>query len=539
MEKYTIGIDYGTLSARAVLLELATGKVLATAEFSYPHGVMENTFLDGTPLGAGVALQHPQDYLDALQHTVSAVTAGVDTAQIAGVGLDFTACTMLPVREDGTPLCFLEEFKNEPQAYVKLWKHHGAQAEADEITALAQQTKQPWLAAYGGKVSSEWLFPKLYETLRKAPLVYQKTARFVEAGDWLVWQLTGQESHNSCMAGYKGLWNKKTGYPDNRFWAQLDPRLADVVGTKVANEVIASGTKAGALDAKGAALTGLPQGVAVAAPVIDAHAAMPTLGITGPGKLLLILGTSSCHILLHGQDVDIPGICGRVSDGVIPGYVAYEAGQAGVGDSFAWFMQNCVPEGYMQAAREAGQSIYAYLDQKAAALQVGQNRILALDWWNGNRTPYVDAALSGTIVGLTLQTRPEDIWRGLIESTAYGTKTIVELYEKYGIKTREIVAAGGIAQKNPLLMQIYADVLGKPISVSGSNQAGAKGSAIYAAVAGGHFADMTAAANALADGMCATYTPNLQNTQKYAPLYRAYLELSDYFAAKNNIMHQL
>ncbi len=539
MKKYTIGIDYGTLSARAVLLELATGKALATAEYPYPHGVIENTFLDGTPLAAGVALQHPQDYLDALRHTFANVTAEIDTAEVAGIGIDFTACTMLPVTEDGTPLCFIEEFKNEPQAYVKLWKHHGAQAEADEITALAEQTGEPWLAAYGNKVSSEWLFPKLYEILHNAPEVYNKTARFVEAGDWLVWQLTGQESHSSCMAGYKGLWNKKAGYPENRFWGQLDPRLSHVVGTKISNNIIASGTKAGELNAKGADITGLPQGVAVAAPVIDAHAAMPALGITKPGKLMLILGTSSCHILLHGQEVDIPGICGRVTDGVIPGYVAYEAGQAGVGDSFAWFMQNCVPESYTRAAIAAGQSIYAYLDQKAATLQVGRNRIMVLDWWNGNRTPYVDAALSGTIVGLTLQTRPEDIWRGLIESTAYGTKAIVELYEKYGIQIHEIVAAGGIAQKNPLLMQIYADVLGKPISVSGSNQAGAKGSAIFAAAAGGKFADITAAANTLADGTCATYAPNAESTQKYQALYAEYKRLSTYFAQENQIMHKL
>ncbi len=538
MKKYTVGVDFGTLSARAALLELSTGNTLATAEYVYPHGVIEET-LNGVALDAGSALQHPQDYLDALAHTVKAVTAGVDPAEVGGIGIDFTSCTILPVTQEGTPLCFLDAYKNDPHAYVKLWKHHAAQAQADEITALAQTTWADWLAAYGNKVSSEWLFPKIYEILQKAPHIYEKTARFMEAADWLVWQLTGQESHNSCMAGYKGLWSKKTGYPANGFWAGLDPRLSDLVGTKVAKEVIASGTKAGEINENGAALVGLPLGTAVAAPVIDAHAAMPTLGITQPGTLMLIIGTSACHILLHKQEIDVPGICGRVSDGVIPGYVAYEAGQAGVGDSFAWFMQHCVPASYAEAAKAAGQNIYTYLDQKAATLKVGENRVLALDWWSGSRTPYVDAALSGALIGLNLQTKPEDVWRALIESTAYGTKAIVELYEQYGISIEKIVAAGGIAKKNPLLMQIYADVLGKPIAVSVSDQAGAKGSAIYAAVAGGAFPNMTAAANRLADDMCATYTPNAENTRQYARLYAHYQELSNYFATQSDVMHRL
>lgn len=541
MKKYVIGVDYGTLSARALLVDTGSGRELATAEFAYPHAVLPQTFFEGIRLPSDTALQHPRDYLDALSVTVKSVLekAKVDPNDVAGIGFDFTSCTVLPVLEDGTPLCFLEQYKNEPHAYAKLWKHHSAQAEADEITDLAEKENAPWLQSYGGKVSSEWLFPKLLEVLHKAPEVYENTARFVEAGDWLTWLLTGVESHSSCMAGYKGLWNKKTGYPSNEFWGKLHPDFGNIIGTKISQKVLPTGTKAGEITLYGAELTGLAVGTTVAAPIIDAHAALPAAGVVDAGTLMLIIGTSSCHIVMSQEEKTVRGICGTVEDGVIPGLVAYEAGQTGVGDSFDWFVKRCVPESYEEEAREKGVSIFSLLDEKAARYQVGESGVLALDWLNGNRTPYADYDLTGLILGISLATPPEAIYRALLEATAFGTKAIVDLYEENGVAISALCAAGGIAKKNPFLMQMYADVLGKPISVAASTQAGAKGSAVFASVAGGCFKSVQEAAKVIADESDISYTPNLENTAKYAKLYEEYKTLSSYFAKENPVMKKL
>ncbi len=542
-KKYSIGVDFGTLSARAALIDLENGAEICVSEYVYPHAILNGGDISGNRSAESLAmqLQHPKDYLDALEYTVKNVIkdSEIQPENVVGIGFDFTACTMLPISADGTPLCFLEKYKNEPHAYAKLWKHHGAQAEADEITALAKENDEEWLNIYGGKVSSEWFFPKIYETLYKAPKVYNDTHRFIEAADWIVLVLTGCESHSSCMAGYKGLWNKEHGYPDNSFWAKLDERMSDIVGTKVSENVLPTGTKAGVLNAFCASLLGLCENTAVAVPIIDAHAALPAAGITESGKLMLILGTSSCHIILSEKEVNVPGICGSVMDGVIAGLCAHEAGQVCVGDSFDWFVKNCVPESYLLEAREKNISIFSLLNSKAEKLSVGQNGLVALDWFNGNRTPYSDSDLSGMLVGLTLHTKPEDIYRAILESTAFGTKTIVDIYEKNGVAVNEVYAAGGISRKNAFLMQMYADVLGKRIKVTSSRQAAAKGSAIFASVSGGYFENASEAAKILADDIEKIYEPNLSNTEKYNKLYGIYVSLSEHFAKSCNIMKAL
>ena len=543
MKKYTIGVDFGTLSARAALIDLENGSEASLCELVYPHAILNGVDISGINNSENVQmqLQHPQDYLDALSFTVKGVVekSRVSPCDIVGIGIDFTACTMLPIASDGTPLCFFEKYKKQPHAYAKLWKHHGAQKEADEITSLAKENSCEWLDIYGGKISSEWLFPKIYETLNKAPEVFDDTYRFIEAGDWIALMLTGQESHNSCMAGYKGLWNKKDGYPKNDFWGKLDARLSNLLGTKVCDKVIATGTRAGQISSHGALLTGLCEGTAVASPIIDAHAALPAAGISDEGKLMLIIGTSSCHIIMSNDGENVPDICGSVQDGIIAGLCAHEAGQVCVGDSFDWFVKNCVPEEYQKKARQKGVSIFSLLDEKAQKKDVGESGLVALDWFNGNRTPYSDADLSAMIVGLTLNTRPEDIYRAILESTAFGTKTIVDIYEKNGVAVDEIYAAGGISRKNDFLMQMYSDVLGKRINVTSSAQAAAKGSAIFASVAGGYFDDARSAVAALSDKVAKVYEPNLNNTEKYKKLYDAYLSLSQYFAKASDVMKKL
>ncbi len=538
VKKYSIGVDYGSLSARAVLIDLTNGKELAVSEFPYTHAVLPVDYFDGIKLENTAALQHPQDYLDALKYVVTGVLkeANVLPEEVSGIGFDFTACTVLPVTEDGTPLCFLDKYKNNPHAYVKIWKHHSAQAEADEITALAESEGAGWLNRYGGKVSSEWLFPKMLETLHKAPEVFNDAARFIEAGDWLVWLLTGNEVHSSCMAGYKGLWNKKSGYPENEFWGNLHKDFGNIIGTKVSEKVVPTGSCAGEVCENGKVLSGLACGTSVAVAIIDAHAALPSAGIVSEGKMMMIIGTSTCHILMSKEDKEVGGICGSVEDGVVPGYIAYEAGQSCVGDSFAWFMKNCIPEAYEKEAREKGKNIFALLDEKASALEIGESGIVALDWWNGNRSPLANYDLKGMILGLNLQTKPEEIYRGILESTAFGTKVIIDLYEKNGIEIDELYAAGGISQKNPFLMQMYADILGKKIKIAGSIQAGAKGSAIFAAVAGGYFDSIEKAVEVIADKCEIEYLPDNKNTVKYEKIYNKYVELSDYFSKNTHLM---
>lgn len=541
MAKYSIGIDFGTLSGRAVLVDIETGTQIAESVAEYAHGVMSDRFVNGEKLPPDFALQHPGDYLDTL-HSVTKdciQKSGVAPEEIIGVGVDFTACTLLAVDETGTPLCFREEFEEDPHAYVKLWKHHAAQREADEINALAKETDAPWLKQFGGTVSCEWLWPKVLEILRKDEALYNKTYRFVEAGDWIVWQLTGQETHSVCGAGFKGNWVEGTGYPAPDFLEKLDSRLAGIVGQKISGDIIKMSQTAGYITEEAAKRTGLKAGTPVSPAVIDAHAALPALGITHPGELLMIIGTSTCHILLGERQIPVPGISGYVKDGIVDGLYAYEAGQSCVGDSFDWFVKNCVPGAYTQEARARNISIHKLLREKAEHLGPGANGILALDWWNGNRTPYVDGGLTGCLFGMNLNTRPEEIYRALIESTAYGTKRIVDIYEENGIEIRMLYAAGGIAEKDPMLMQIYADVLGKEIFLSGTAQACAHGSAVYGAVNEKGCATLEEAADRMKKLGDISYKPIPENTAVYQKLYEEYKRLSEYFAKENRVLSRL
>ena len=532
MKQYAIGIDFGTLSGRCVLVDCSNGQEIAQAVWDYPHGVMDEHLPGGKKLPPLYALQHPGDYLQVLENTVPAVLeqAGIGPEQVAGVGIDFTACTVLPVNKEGTPLCMLPQYADMPHAYVKLWKHHAAQAEADALNELASRRDEPWLKAYGGRVSSEWALPKILQILREAPEVYQETARFMEAADWLVSKLIGREIHSLPFAGYKGLYHNGA-YPSNDFMTALDQGLDGIVGTKLSEKIVDFSRPAGTLCREGAKLTGLPVGTPVAAPQIDAHAAMPALQITEAGELMLIMGTSSCHIVNAGVAQDVKGICGYVPGGVIPGLVTYEAGQAAVGDIFDWFVKNCVPAHYKEEADSRGMNLHALLTEKAEKQAVGETGLIALDWFNGNRSVLDDSQLSGMILGLTLGTKPEDIYRALLEATAFGTKMILDAL-KFPVSA--IKAAGGIANKNPLLMQIYADVLNCRIGVCQSAQAGALGSAIYAAVAAGVYPDLQAAAKAMGTPVARYYEPNAKNHGAYQKLYQEYVTLHDYFGRGGN-----
>lgn len=544
--KYTVGVDFGSLSGRAVLVNAKTGDEIASAVYEYPHGVMSETLWDGTPLGADWALQHPQDYLDVLAHAIPAVLhkGGVAAKDVIGVGTDFTACTVLPVKADGTPLCFLPEFAHEPHAYVKMWKHHAAQDKANRLNETARSRGESWLANYGGKISSEWAIPKLWQVLDEAPAVYAAMDRWIEGADWIVWQLCGRETRNSCTAGYKEIWNKRMGFPSDAFFRALDPRLEHVVDEKLSRTITPLGERAGGITPEAARLTGLRPGTAVSIGNVDAHVCVPAVGIDGPFKMLAIMGTSTCHIMMGTEEKQVPGMCGVVEDGVLPGFFGYEAGQSCVGDHFAWFIDNCLPAAYTRQAAAEGTDIYHFLREKAQKLRPGASGLLALDWWNGNRSVLVDVDLSGMMLGMTLQTRPEEIYRALIEATAYGTRMIVENYREHGVPVEEFYASGGISQKDPLAMQIYSDVLDMPVHIAGSGQGPALGSAIFASraagAAAGGYDDIFEAARHMGRVKAAVYRPAAENAAVYNRLFAEYRALHDYFGCGgNNVMKRL
>lgn len=546
MTKYSIGLDYGTLSGRAILVDVANGEQIAQSVFTYSHGVMDDKLWDGQKLPEDWALQHPQDYLDTLFHTIPALMrdSGVSPEDVIGIGVDFTSCTMIPCKGDGTPLCFLSEYAHTPHAYVKLWKHHAAQPEATKINETAERMGEKWLHNYGGKVSSEWSVPKLMQVLDEDPDTFGAIEKWIEAADWMIWQLVGRETRNACCAGYKGMWNKRTGYPSRAFFKALDPRMENVAETLLAQDILPLGTRAGGLTGDMAKRLGLKAGTSVAVGIIDAHVCVPAVGIDGPGKMLAIMGTSTCHMVNGITEKQVPGMCGVVADGILPGYFGYEAGQSCVGDHFAWFTEYCCPGYIRAAASERDMNVQSYLTLLAAAQKPGESGLVALDWWNGNRSVLVDVDLSGMMVGMTLATKPEEIYRALLEATAYGTRMIVDNYVENGVDVSEFYASGGIAQKNQLMMQIYADVLHRPVKIAGTDQGPALGSAIFGAVAAGAacggYDDVFAAAGKMGKADNKTYEPIPEHVAVYQRLYQEYRILHDYFGrGENDVMKRL
>ena len=530
-----LGIDFGTESGRAVVVEVRTGRELASVVHSYPHGVLDRSLPGGPRLGPAWALQDPADYVAVLREAVPRALklARIPPEAVIGIGTNFTSCTVLPTDAAGVPLCHKTEFRREPNAWVKLWKHHAAQRQADQVNEVASERKEAFLPRLGSKVSSEWLVPKVLQTLQEAPRVYKAAARFIEAGDWIVWQMTGVELRNACAAGYKGFWHKRDGYPGREFFRALDRRMENFVPEKLAAPVVPVGTKAGGLTPDMARLMGLRPGTPVTVGIIDAHAAVPGSSVVGPGTLCLVMGTSLCHMLVGKEFRAVPGICGVVEDGIIPGYFGYEAGQAGGGDILAWFVKNGVPHEYAQEAKSSRMDMYALLQRKAAALRPGESGLVVLDWLNGNRSVLNDADLSGLVVGLTIGTRAEEIYRALMEGLAFGTRAIIENFERNGIKIDRIVACGGLPEKNELLVQIFADVTGRTVNVAGSAQTTALGSAMFAAVAAGPasggYASLTQAARNMARLKPKSFRPTSAHRKVYDALYTYYIQLYETF----------
>jgi L-ribulokinase len=536
-----VGVDYGTLSGRAVVVRAADGAELGSAVFEYPHAVVTDALPgSGAPLGNDWALQVPSDYIDVLRNAVPAALAdaGVDPARVVGVGTDFTACTMVPTLAEGTPLSELPEFADRPHAYVKLWRHHAAQPQADRINQLAAERDEPWLARYGGLISSEWEFAKALQVLEEDPEVYASMQRWVEAADWIVWQLTGNYVRNACSAGYKGILQDGR-YPNRDFLAALNPKFADFVETRLDQPIGQLGAPAGRLSEQAAAWTGLPAGIAVAVGNVDAHVTAAAGNALEPGQMVAIMGTSTCHVMNGSELRTVPGMCGVVDGGIVAGRWGYEAGQSGVGDIFAHFTQAHVPASYLRRAEAERLTIHEYLTRLASAQQVGQHGLIALDWHSGNRSVLVNHELSGVLVGETLATRPEDIYRALIEATAFGTRTIIETFAAAGVPVTELLVVGGLV-RNELLMRIYSDVTRLPLSRIPSGQGPALGSAIHAAVAAGYYPDVRAAAARMGRVERGVYQPDETASARYDELFDEYRQLHDYFGrGGNGVMRRL
>lgn len=539
-DTFALGIDFGTQSARGVLVNIRTGEELGDCLYTYPHGVIDR----GIPgmdvkLPPDFALQNPADYRAALETVLHDTwrSAGVDPAAVVAIGLDFTSCTILPVDENMEPLCQKPEWQSNPHSWVKLWKHHGAQAQAIHMAKVFARRQEPLLQQYGGNVLSEWLFPKLLEICEKAPEVYNAAYKFVHAADWVNYLMTGELVTGASISGFHCFWSEKAGWPKKELLEEIAPGFGSVLDGKIVTEVCPLVTQMGVLTKEMAERSGLTPGIPVACPLIDSHAGLPAAGVSADGDILVSLGTSLCHILINSRCVPMDGICG-VTDGCTwPGLYSYEAGQTAGGDIFEWFVKNLVDAKVEAAAEKAGLSVFAYLTEKAQALRPGESGLLALDWWNGNRSPLGSADLSGLILGMTLNTRPEEIYRALVEATAFGTRSIVEHFEEKGVPVGKIITCGGMSRKSPLVMQIFADVLGRPLEVADRAQTAACGAAMHAMVAlgkdRGGYASLEEVTTALARPVRGVYEPNPENHKVYTELFAMYTRLVDFFGREN------
>lgn len=540
-ETYVIGVDFGTLSGRAVVVRVSDGEELGSAVYEYPHAVMDRTLAaSGAALPPEWALQVPEDYRGVLKNAIPAAVkaAGIDAATVIGVATDFTASTPMPIKADGTPLCEVPGYEANPHAYVKLWKHHAGQAQADRINALARDRGESWLPRYGGFISSEWEYAKALQLLEEDPDAYAAMDLWVEAADWIVGQLSGTYLRNACTAGYKGILQGGE-HPSEDFEAALNPAFRGFAASKFTQRIGQLGERAGGLTAQAAAWTGLPEGIAVAVGNVDAHVSAPAAKAMEPGQLLAIMGTSTCHVMNSKTLTDVPGMCGVVDGGIMSGFYGYEAGQSGVGDIFAWYVNNQVPARYFDEAKAAGISVHQHLTNLAFEEPVGAHGLVALDWHNGNRSVLVDTNLSGIIVGQTLATRAEQGYRALLEATAFGTRVIVEAFNSSGVPVTEFVVAGGLL-KNPQLMQMYSDVLRLPLSTISSEQGPALGSAIHAAVAAGAYASVAEAGEAMGRVERGKYQPHAADADAYDALFAEYQALHDYFGrGANDVMKRL
>jgi L-ribulokinase len=542
MSRYVIGLDFGTNSCRSLLVDVSSGRELASHVFPYPSGT-DGVITDASE--PNLARQNPADYLLGIEAIIKGVVQKGKEADdefkafdVIGIGIDTTGSSPMPVDDGGQALCFREDFKDNPAAMVWLWKDHTGYKEAEQITRLASEIRPQYLSKIGGVYSSEWWWSKILHCRNIAKEVFEAAASWIEICDWIPAVLTGETSprkvkRSICAAGHKALFNSSwRGLPDSEFLDRLSPGLGSL-RPRLYDQAYTADHRTGTLSSEWARKLGLSASVAVAVGAFDAHMGAVGAGISR-GTLVKIIGTSTCDILIHPSSEelrDIPGVCGIVDGSVMDGYYGIEAGQSGVGDIFLWFVNTLVPERYGKNQEEQ----FANLEKAAALLKPGESGLLALDWNNGNRTILVDARLTGLLVGQTLHTQPHEIYRALLEATGFGALVIIDRIGEYGVQIKEVVNCGGLASKNALMMQIYADITGRPMKISRSEQTPALGAAVFAAVAAGAKAggyDSVAAAQRAMVGTGKEYSPIDENRKTYQRLYAMYRRLHDAFGTR-------
>ncbi|OHO68551.1 ribulokinase [Staphylococcus sp. HMSC036D05] len=523
---YSIGVDYGTGSGRAFLVNTDNGSIVAKYVKPYTHGTIERS-LNGTKLPQSFSLQNSNDYMEVLEEGIPAIIeeSGVDASEIVGIGIDFTSSTVMFTDEHLTPIHNLPGFENNPHAYVKLWKHHGAQAEADLLFQTALDNQNRWLGYYGFNVSSEWMIPKIMEVKNKAPEVMNVTQNIMEAGDWIVNQLTGQNVRSNCGLGFKSFWEENEGFHYDLF-DKVDDELSAIVRDKVDAPIVKIGETVGTISKEMAQKLGLSKETKVSPFIIDAHSSLLGIGSQKDKQMTMVIGTSTCHLMLNEEQHKVPGISGSVKGAIIPELYAYEAGQSAVGDLFEYVAKQA-PKEYVDEAQQRDISIFELLNEKVEHQLPGESGLVVLDWHNGNRSVLSDSNLKGCIFGMSLQTTHEEIYRAYLEATAFGTKMIMQQYQSWNMDVEEVFACGGIPKKNPLMMDIYANVLNKKITIIDSEYAPAIGAAILGALCGGAHSNLNQAIDAMKEPVLYEIEPTPEKVKRYKKLFSAYKELHD------------
>ena len=533
MAQYSIGLDFGTLSVRGVLVDIDTGEIAAKATFAYPHGVMKQ-LPDGKELPEESAYAHPADYMEGLQRVVAELISGNPT--VVSIGIDATSCSVIPLTAGGSPLCFKSEFADREHAYIKLWKHHAATGQAARLFTVAKERGERFLSDSGNTINAESFFPKALETFEEDREVFAATAMFMDVGEWLTLILTGKPTASQPVACFKRMYHPFRGYPAKEYFETVATGFGAILD-KLKGKMIPVGGQAGTLHPRTAALLGLPEGIAVAPAQIDAHTAVAAVGGRS-GDMVCVMGTSGVSMMCSHSDSGMDGVYTSSAHIFLPEAYGQEGGQSAVGDSFAWFADNCVPPEYHDKALEKEIGLQAYLSELAAELQAGESGLLALNWPGGVRTPLADYSLTADVLGITLHTKPEEIYRALLEGSIFDARRIRDIYANHGHTITRVFLGGGIPRKNELFCQLFADILGCEIQVCSIEDACALGSAVLAAMATGERKSGDVL-DAMRHRQLKSYYPDFKSRETYDELYAQYLRLSDMMSEYDSPMRKV
>lgn len=540
MATYTIGIDFGKNGCRALLVDTTDGSEVACSSVEYNNGIMINNFFNGVPLPENWAIADPQDYIDVVAEAVNEIVENVQASEIMGLGIAFSSCCVMPVKADGTPLCALPEFKNNPHAYIKVTRHRSAVKQAEKIGKLAKQYNEPWVATGKNEDSNEWMLPKVLEIIDEAPQIYEAADFFMEATDWLVWQLTGNPVRNAFSASFKAQIDDKGDGPSTEFLRAVNPMLENFYKTKLNIPVASPITRAGGLTRSMASLLGLKPGTAVAVGGVDVLTCLPALDMCEEGGLVGILGETSTFITISKKEVILNGIARGVKGSIIPEYYTYKSNLKCVGDNYAWFLNNFVPPEYHVGAKAEGRNLHSFIAQKMMRLAPGENGIIAINWHKGSYAPIEDKKLSTVYVGMDKSTRVEHLYRAIIEGMAFDTRYVIEEYTSKDIDIDCFYGVGTIAERNPFISQLYADILGIPVRVAGTSKSPALGAAIVASAISGVYESINEAAHNMGVLKNVVYFPNITAVSIYDEMYQEYKKVREYFSVKqSSIMHNL